>query len=163
MSREAVILFSHGSLLCGAGEALNVHADRLKKEGLAPIVEVGYLNYSEPLFAETVDKVAALGAVRILVTPYFLISGKFVQTDLPEAIAAAQAAHPELEFVVAEAIGYDDRLADALLQSAALAGGPDTWRVELARASRSCRLNPQCPLYGTEACRSGVLGKVGDG
>jgi len=58
-------------VLCGAGEALNAHAERLQAAGIAPLVAVGYLNYSEPLFADTVTQCAAAGATRILVAPIF--------------------------------------------------------------------------------------------
>src|SRR5260221_7899267 len=97
---DAVILFSHGSVLCGAGEALNGHAERLQAAGIAPLVAVGYLNYSEPLFAATVASCVAAGATRILVAPYFLVPGYFVKVDLPKAVEAAQAQHPGLEFIV---------------------------------------------------------------
>ena len=149
---DAVILFSHGSLLCGAGEALNAHARRLRECGIAPIVEVGYLNYSVPPFAETVDKVVAQGATRIVVAPYFLVPGKFVKVDLPRAVQAAQEAHPHVSFIVADALGFDVHLADALLDSARAPFGPDYWREDLNNASRFCRANPECPLYGTEKC-----------
>jgi sirohydrochlorin ferrochelatase len=149
---DAVILFSHGSLLCGSGEALDAHAERLRAQGLAPFVEVGYLNYSTPLFIETVARCVAMGAERILVTPYFLVPGYFVKVDLPKAVAAAQAAFPQVTFVVAEAIGFDEALADALIESAFEAVPASEWRRDLQRASQYCRANPQCPLYGSPAC-----------
>src|SRR5436190_543250 len=124
---DAVILFSHGSVLCGAGEALNAHAARLRGDGIAPMVAVGYLNYSEPLFAETVAQCAAAGATRILVAPYFLIPGYFVKVDLPKAIEAVQADYPALEFVLAPPLGFDEVLADALIESAQEAREPAFW------------------------------------
>jgi sirohydrochlorin cobaltochelatase len=115
---DAVILFAHGSLLGGAGEALQAHAERLRARGVAPCVEVGYLNYSEPPFADAVAKCVAAGADRILVTPYFLVPGKFVKVDLPQAVAAVRADYPQVQFVIAEAIGFDEALADVLIASA---------------------------------------------
>lgn len=149
---DATVLFSHGSLLCGAGEALRAHAERLRAQGLTPIVEVGYLNYSAPLFIEAAAKCVAAGATRIFVTPYFLIPGYFVKVDLPKAVAEAQRRFPEVEFVVAEAIGFDARLADALIESANAAVGPEGWREDLHRAAQFCRADPQCPLFGTPDC-----------
>ncbi len=149
---NAVILFSHGSLLCGAGEALRKHADRLRARKIAPIVEVGYLNYTEPLFIETVTKCVAAGADRIVVTPYFLVPGYFVKVDLPKAVKAAQEAFPELPFVIAEALGFDERLADALIESALSAQDSRFWRRELANAAKFCRPSTTCPLYETTSC-----------
>lgn len=149
---DALILFSHGSLLCGAGEAADAHAARLRERGEYGFVAVGYLNYSEPLFADAVKAAAEAGATRVVVAPYFLISGYFITKSLPDVLEPVRMAHPNIEFVVAEALGYDERLADALLESALGARGPEAWREPLKRASLSCRPHPECPLYGTSAC-----------
>ena len=148
---DSVILFSHGSLLCGAGEALENHAARLRERGIAPLVAVAYLNYNEPTFLQSVQSCAEAGATRIRVAPYFLIPGKFVKVDLPKQVAEAQSAFPAISFEIADALGFDERLADALIESANGAA-PDGWRVNLERAQQSCRPDPQCPLYNTPFC-----------
>ena len=150
--KDATVLFSHGSLLCGAGEALRAHAERLRAQGLTPLVAVGYLNYSEPAFIDAVAECVEAGATRILVTPYFLVPGYFVKVDLPKAVAEAQSRFPEVVFVVAEAICFDERLADAVIESANGAVGPSGWREDLRRASQFCRPNVLCPLFGTPNC-----------
>lgn len=149
---DALILFSHGSLLCGAGEALDTHAGRLRRTGDWPLVFVGYMNYSEPTFAEAVANAVSQGATRIVVLPFFLIPGYFVTQTLPEQLTAVQADYPSLEFVVAQAIGYDTGLADALIASAQTPLGPDAWRDDLTAAARGCRARPDCPLYATPNC-----------
>ncbi len=149
---DALILFSHGSLLCGAGEALEAHAERLRQTGDWPIVAVGYMNYSEPTFAEAVASCTASGATRIVVLPFFLVPGYFVSKTLPDQLGAVQANYPQLEFVVADAIGYDAGLADVLIASALNPLGPDQWRDDLQAAARGCRARPDCPLYATPNC-----------
>ena len=149
---NALILFSHGSLLCGAGEALDAHALRLRQTGAWDWVAVGYLNYSEPTFAEAVAECAARGATRVLVLPFFLVPGYFVTKSLPECLKAARAAYPDLTFTVADAIGFDAGLADALIASAQSPLGPDEWRDDLTAAARGCRARPDCPLYATPNC-----------
>jgi len=149
---DAVILFSHGSVLCGAGEALDSHADGLRKTGNWPIVSVGYMNYSEPDFLDAVKSCQEQGAHSITVIPFFLIPGYFVKKTLPDRIAEAEAIFPDLTFTIASALGFDVRLADAILESAANPLGPGEWRGDLASAARGCRANSQCPLYGTPRC-----------
>ncbi len=148
----ALILFSHGSLLCGSGEALDAHAARLRKRGEWDRVEVGYMNYSEPTFAEAVAQCQAAGATRIVVLPFFLVPGYFVTKSLPEHLAKAQTAYPDLRFVVADALGFDTGLADALIESAQNPLSPGEWRDDLTAAARGCRARPDCPLYGTPNC-----------
>ena len=152
MGKRALILFSHGSLLCGAGEALEAHAARLRAQGGFDLVAIGYLNYSLPRFAEAVADAAAAGATEIVVVPYFLIPGFFITKSLPEAVASAKAQFPDLTFTVAPPLGDDTRLVDALLDAAQTARGREHWRDPLTRAALACRPDPGCPLYGTPAC-----------
>jgi sirohydrochlorin ferrochelatase len=149
---DGLILFSHGSLLCGAGETLNEHAERLRRRTEFAAVEVGYMNYSEPSFEEAVARCAEAGVTRVVVVPYFLVPGKFVRFDLPKRIEAAQAAWPGITFTVADAIGYHEELADAILDMASHARSSDAWREDYQRASAFCEADPHCPLYGTPQC-----------
>jgi sirohydrochlorin ferrochelatase len=149
---DALILFSHGSVLCGAGETLKWHAERLRNAGDYAIVEVGYMNYSRPPFKEAVEKCVEDGATRIVVTPYFLVPGKFVRVDLPAHIKAVRELWPNIEFVIASPIGFDEKLADAILELAQSARGPEHWREDYLRASDFCEANPQCPLFASPRC-----------
>ncbi|WP_026369598.1 sirohydrochlorin chelatase [Kallotenue papyrolyticum] len=150
--KDAIILFSHGSVLCGAGQNLFELAEHMRRQNAAPIVEVGFLNYSEPRFGEAVRRCVERGATTITVVPYFLVAGKFVQEDLPDQLATVQAAFPDVELRVAEAIRFHPLLADALLACATRAQPPSAWRDSRAQAAAFCRANPRCPLYGTEDC-----------
>lgn len=149
---DALLLFSHGSLLCGAGEALDAHAERLRRRGDFALVAIGYLNYSEPPFQQTVGELVAAGATRIVVMPYFLVAGYFVTSSLPKCLDEARARHPNTEFVAGDALRHDAGLTDALLDAADTARPASHWRDPLKRAAASCRPAPQCPLYATPAC-----------
>jgi sirohydrochlorin ferrochelatase len=149
---DALILFSHGSLLCGAGETLKEHARAIFVRGGYSTVEVGFMNYSEPTFEEAAARCVSSGATRILVVPYFLIPGYFVKVGLPRHVEAIRLAHPGVEFLVAEELGYDPLLADALLDQAAHAFSADRWRHDYAQAGQYCERDPDCPLYATPRC-----------
>lgn len=150
---DAILLFSHGSILCGAERNLIEVASAMRERGDAPIVEVGFLNYSEPLFRESVERCIEQGATRIIVAPWFLIAGKFVVDDLPATIAEAREAHPDVEFSVAGVIGFHPLLADAVISAAGSAKDPEEWRSN-PQAYSWCRESPRCPLYRTEGCRA---------
>jgi sirohydrochlorin cobaltochelatase len=150
--KDAIILFSHGSLLCGAGETLSALAQRMRARGDADIVEVGYLNYSEPLFGQAFERCMEQGAERITVVPYFLVAGKFVKVDLPREIERQQARFPQVPVVVADAMKQHSTLADALLACASRVAPPAQWRDLLNTAPQFCRANPECPLYGDTKC-----------
>lgn len=149
---NAIILFSHGSVLCGAGEALFDLARKMETRGDAPIVEVGFLNYSEPPFEAAFARCVERGATRIVIAPYFLVAGYFVKVSLPPKIAAMREKFPGVEVQVAEALKQHELLAQAIVNCAERAQEPAKWRDLLNDAPQFCRSTPQCPLYGTEKC-----------
>jgi sirohydrochlorin cobaltochelatase len=155
--KDAILLFSHGSLLCGAGETLRQLAERMRERGDAPIVERGYLNYSQPLFADAFASCMEQGATRITIVPYFLVAGKFVKVDLPREIDAVRTRYPEVEVQVAEAMRFHTSLAEAIIACADRAQPPAAWRDILNTAPQFCQTNPNCPLYGTEKCPATAL------
>lgn len=149
---EAIILFSHGSTLCGAGESLQALAQTLEKNGAAPIVRVGFLNFSEPRFAQSFDECVQAGATRIVVVPYFLVAGYFVKVELPKVLLPARQRHPHIEVEVAEAMRDHSALDDAIIACAHRARPPAEWRRLLDEAPRWCRAQSQCPLFDTPKC-----------
>ena len=154
---DAIILFSHGSTLCGAGETLKALARQMQDRGDAPIVRVGFLNFSEPRFGQAFDDCVSLGATRIIIVPYFLVAGYFVKVELPKVLDPAREKHPEVQVLVAEAMRDHHSLEDAVLACAARAAPPARWRDILDNAPEFCLANPQCPLYETPKCPLGPL------
>jgi sirohydrochlorin cobaltochelatase len=150
--KPAVILFSHGSLLCGAGEQLEAHAERLRETGEYSLVEIGYLNYSSPSFVEAVEKCAAAGAKRVLIAPYFLVPGYFVETGLPKVLAPAKQRFPAIEFQVAPVLGDHPLLAQAVVHCARRAATSENWRAILHSAPQFCESDAECPLFAK--CRN---------
>lgn len=116
---QAVILVGHGSLRNASGAAMIRLAARAQKEGVAPLVKAGFLNYSRPRFAETLDRVVARGATDVVVVPYFLLPGKFVREDVPRMITAARATHPQIALRMAAPFGDHPALAALVAKRAA--------------------------------------------
>jgi sirohydrochlorin cobaltochelatase len=94
-------------------------AARAREAGVAPIVEAGFLNYSRPRFAQALERCIAQGATEVVVQPYFLIPGKFVQVDLPRALKTSQAAQPMARLSLAAPFGDHPAMAELVLKRAA--------------------------------------------
>ncbi len=103
--RPAAILIGHGSVLGASGSAMIRLAARLREQGVLPIVEAAFLNYSRPTLAEAVAKCVDLGATSILVQPYFLIAGAYVVDELPALVGSVAGHYRQLPFVVAQPLG----------------------------------------------------------
>jgi sirohydrochlorin cobaltochelatase len=147
------LLFSHGSLLCGSGNALEQHAMRMRAK-LAPApVEIGYLNYTEPDVSEAVKNLLNLGVSKIIVVPFFLVPGYFVSTSLPKRLAEITPNYPGLSVEIAEPLGVDSRIADSVIEAVHTARTPNLESDEVYQsAAAACRLIETCPFYGGPHC-----------
>lgn len=77
--------------------------------------DLAYLELMTPDFASVCADLQAQGARHIRVLPVFLAAGKHLRADLPELVAAAQAAHPELTFTVLPPVGESPTLHAAIV------------------------------------------------
>jgi len=152
---QSIILFSHGSVLCGAGESLLAMARQLEELAQCP-VGVGYLNYSEPLFDDAVAMAVADGADEIIVLPYFLVAGYFVQQQLPPLIDAMQQRYPQVRFRVGEPLRAHALMPDIVLACAARTKTMKEWRALWQVAPEYCRDDGACPLYHSSLCANNI-------
>jgi len=150
---NAILLFSHGSVLCGAGENLKQLAREMEIQNAAPIVEAGFLNYSEPLLTQAFAKCVGRGATSVTIVPFFLVAGKFVQVDLPRAVEKVRPDFAQTEIFLADAMTDHPLLCDAILNRAQTALPPSAWREIWNTAPQFCQMNPQCPRFGSAECK----------
>lgn len=122
-SRTAIILIDHGSKVAAANELLERVAERLREKGEAELVEVAHMELAEPTLEQAFQRCKERGAARVIVVPYFLAEGRHAGQDIPRMAAEAAAAHPELEWTVAEPLGLDDRMVSLVARRAAEAAG----------------------------------------
>jgi sirohydrochlorin ferrochelatase len=152
MTRQSLILFSHGSLLCGAGRTLARHADALREAESFASVSVGYLNYMKPSFEDAVQDALRHEPDEIFIQPWFLVAGKFVREDLPPRIEAARALAPQRPIRVGPVFGRALELAGAWLECAKHHRPVSHWAAYLDAAPSFCERRADCPLYGIHPC-----------
>jgi len=102
--KTATILIGHGSLVSDSGKGMLAVATALRAAGVTPIVEAAFLNYSRPTLAETMQQCHAQGATKVIIQPYFLIAGHYVQHDLPQLVRTVADEYPAVPFTIAEAL-----------------------------------------------------------
>jgi sirohydrochlorin ferrochelatase len=124
INQTAAILVGHGSIHSDSGKSMIRIAARLREQGVAPVVEAGFLNYNQPTLADAVRKCKALGATWVVIQPYFLINGQYASQDLPELVRTVAAGEPQLRFTIAETLGYHRGLVQ-LAQKRILAVDPN--------------------------------------
>jgi sirohydrochlorin ferrochelatase len=122
-THTAAILIGHGSVLSASGSAMIRLAARLREQGVVPIAEAAFLNYSRPTLADAVAKCASLGATKVIVQPYFLVAGAYVVNELPSLVRSVAAQYEHLRFVIGDALGAHPALV-ALARKRLLAVDP---------------------------------------
>lgn len=112
---QAILLIAHGSVLHGAERDVHHLAEGLRRQTGARVVEVGFLDYTEPFIPQAVAACAEQGATHLLVLPYFLTSGYLLRKCLA-AVQQAAANHPPLTLTLAQPLGPHRKLADLVLE-----------------------------------------------
>lgn len=112
--RTGVALIGRGSSDPDANADLAKIA-RLVWEGRPwPLVEPGYVSLAEPSVPATLDRLAALGADRIVVHPYFLFTG-VLERRIRQQADDWRARHPAVDVVHAGHLGPHEDIARLLL------------------------------------------------
>lgn len=127
MSGVAWLVVAHGSRAADLPEAHGEVCVRLAERAPRGVsVRAAFLELTEPSIPSAIDAAVADGAGRVVVVPYFLHIGNHTRRDLPAIVEEARDRHPEVDVVLAEHLGLDDRLVDLLADRAIAAGGGST-------------------------------------
>ena len=116
--KTGYIVFAHGSRIESANEAV-----RAVSRELAPLlspspVAAAFLELGEPGLEAAAAQLAAAGAERIVVLPYFLTLGLHMERDLPALLRRISEAHRGLEVVAAPPLDGHPGLIQALADRA---------------------------------------------
>ncbi len=96
--RPALIVFAHGSRVEEANEAVRRVTARAAERCGFELWEAAFLELAVPDLPSAVGDLAARGARRIIVAPYFLTMGMHLTQDLPRILQSIAEQHPGLEF-----------------------------------------------------------------
>lgn len=127
-------------------------------------VALAFFEFLHPTLAETVAEVAASGARRAVLMPYFLFEGREIQRDIPGELAHLREQHPALAVTMAATLGTHpnmvavaaDRVRAALEESDGTRVGedarrafgerPDGWRAATPGTPRRA-MTPATPSW----------------
>lgn len=108
------MLFAHGSRDAAWSRPFERIASSLSRKLPHAVVKLAYLELMAPSLEQVFAQFSA-GKIRtIRVVPVFLGQGSHLRTDLPKIVAAARAAHPQLEISLDKAIGEQPALIEAI-------------------------------------------------
>jgi sirohydrochlorin ferrochelatase len=96
----ALVLFAHGSPIRSANDAVRAVAEEARRLLGFDRAGVAFLEPYPPSLAAAVADLAAAGATRVVVVPYFLTLGLHLQRDIPSIAAETARLHPGVELCV---------------------------------------------------------------
>ncbi len=108
-----VVVLGHGSRAPEALVLLNWVADHLAERLEIPVLAAS-LQFNKPTLGECCRELAAAGARRVVVAPYFLFNGNHLMKDIPEELERLRLELPGTEFILADSLGTDDLLVEVL-------------------------------------------------
>ena len=114
-STTAVLLVAHGSRRAAANQDLLRLAGLIVERGEYPIVEVGYLELSEPSIPEGGRMCVSRGATKVLILPYFLSPGRHVVEDLTRFREQLLAECPGVDFELCPHLGLHPLMVEIVL------------------------------------------------
>jgi sirohydrochlorin cobaltochelatase len=114
MSQRALILFAHGARDPRWAEPFQKLAERLRQMDAQLRVELAFLELMSPRLPECVDALVAAGCTELAVVPVFLGQGGHVLRDLPQLEQEIRARHPQLDLRLAQAVGEDASVQEAM-------------------------------------------------
>jgi sirohydrochlorin ferrochelatase/(2Fe-2S) ferredoxin len=124
--RPIVVLVGHGSRDADGQRELVALVDAYRAARPDLDVSLACVELQEPSLDTALAAVGARAGRRpVVLVPLFLFAAGHVKNDVPLALAAARARHPQVTFVAAEALGVSPRLVDLAAARARLGPGPD--------------------------------------
>ena len=113
-----LVIFAHGSSVAAANEAVARVTERMAVEGGYSLVETAFLEMAEPDLRNAVSRLAARGADRIVVIPYFLTLGIHLRRDLPRIVEELAGVYQGVRIDVTEPLDGHPSLVGILLERA---------------------------------------------
>lgn len=112
-NKPAVLLIGHGSKQKNFDTAMRRVARRLASTKAYFSVSCAYLEVSSPSIPEGVRHLVAKGAKRVLIVPYFVLSGKHVARDIPREVRLCRRDWKgRAAILLSPYLGYHDKLVE---------------------------------------------------
>ena len=118
---KGVLIVDHGSVRPEANEMLRCMANLIQTmAGPDVVVRFAHMDLAEPDIATGFTDCVVAGATDVTVFPYMLSPGRHSTTDIPRLVSNAAKGFPRVVFNVTPAFGVHEKLAELVLERAAL-------------------------------------------
>ena len=118
---KGILIVDHGSRLNDANEMLRDMADLIQSmAGADVVVRYAHMELADPDIGQGFADCVRAGATDVTVFPYMLSPGRHSTADIPRMVAEAARSYPDVTFNVTPAFGLHEKLAQVVLERAAV-------------------------------------------
>jgi sirohydrochlorin ferrochelatase len=125
-SMKGILIVDHGSRLSEANDMLREMSDLIQSmAGSDVVVRYAHMELAAPDIPQGFADCVKAGATDVTVFPYMLSPGRHSTSDIPRMVAEAARAFPHVSFNVTPAFGLHEKLAQVVLERAAVEANAD--------------------------------------
>ena len=123
---KGILIVDHGSRLADANDMLREMADVIQNmAGSEVVVRYAHMELAAPDIPQGFAECVKAGATDVTVFPYMLSPGRHSTSDIPRMVTEAARAFPHVSFNVTPAFGLHEKLAQVVLERAAVEANAD--------------------------------------
>ncbi|KAJ8753862.1 hypothetical protein K2173_000116 [Erythroxylum novogranatense] len=111
---DGVIIVDHGSRRRESNLMLNEFVVMFRDKTGYSIVEPAHMELAEPSIRDAFNLCVEKGAIRVLVSPFFLFPGRHWHQDIPFLTAEAAKEHPGVPYLITAPLGLHELLVDVV-------------------------------------------------
>jgi len=115
---KGLLIIAHGSRVEETREVVTKVVEKIKSLKKYRDVKAGFMEFNEPDISISIKEFVQKGIYDIIAVPMFLVEGIHIRHDIPELFEKEKKKYPGLQIRFARSIGYDDRIADIILERA---------------------------------------------
>lgn len=116
MTPDAIVVFAHGARDPEWARPIERLAALIAARAPGVRVRCAYLELMQPALGEAVDALATEGVRSVRIVPAFIGAGGHLKRDLPLAVAALRAKHPQIAIELASHIGESEAALAAIAE-----------------------------------------------
>ncbi len=145
---EGLLLVGHGSRCMISAEQMHRIGDQVQAALPDLVVEVGFLEMTDPPAGLVLDAMVARGCRRIVVLPLMLLGASHAKSDVPAIVVESRLRHPTIDIAFGSPLGAVPELIEIAADNLAAVDGAGLPLVVVARGTSDPDANAEASKAG---------------
>ncbi len=146
---EGLLLVGHGSRCMISAAQMHQIGYQVAEAFPDVIVEVGFLEMTDPPAGQVLDEMVSRGCRRVVVLPLMLLGASHAKSDVPAIVLEARLRHPDIDILFGSPLGVLPEMVEIGANNLRDAGGAGLPLVVIARGTS----DPDANAEATKAAR----------